>query len=137
MQRIAAKTTGIQQSTACREAEQFGENVDKVVTPIAFSLKYFFGTLLTFIAATGALAWLGAAWESILKRNTDESSSPVYGWVGLILLVLVMIFIYWAFSFSPYGFFKWVFTITFFGGFPLLLGYEAFKKKKKKKNKSK
>ena len=141
MQRIAAKTTGISQSTACRESAQFNENVDKVVGPIAFLLKYIFGTLLIFIAATGALAWFGAAWESILKRNTDESSSPVYGWVGLLLLVLVMIFIFWAFSFSPYGFFKWIFTIIFFGGvfygFVDTVFIKKKKKKKKKKNKSK
>ena len=140
MQKIAAQNTGISQSKACRESEQLNETVGKVLGPVAFTLKYFFGTLLIVIAASGALAWLAKALESILKIDADEFSSPVYGWVGLLLLVLVMIFIFWAFSFSPYGFFKWIFTIIFFGG--VFYGFvdTVFikkKKKKKKKNKSK
>ena len=73
--------------------------------------------------------------KSILIIDADEFSSPAYGWVGLLLLVLVMIFIFWAFSFSPYGFFKWIFTIIFFGGLFYIFVDEAFIKKKKNRSK--
>ena len=132
MQKIAAQNTGISQSTACREAEQLNKTVGKVLSPI----KFIFLTILTIIAAMGAIAWFWKALEEILVTyDDDEFSSPLFGWLLLLALVVVMFFIFGMFAYSPYGFFKWSFTIIFIGGVVFAFVDEIIKKIKKNKSK--
>jgi hypothetical protein len=136
MQKIAAQNSGISQSKACRESEQFNENVGKVLAPVTFSIKSIFGTLLVFIAASGAVALLEASFSSILKEKDSDGDpkSPILGWVGLFFIVPLLIYIFYEFNYyAPYGFFRWVFTITFFS----LVILSIIKRFTKKTHKSK
>jgi len=131
MQRIAAKNTAIQQSTACRETEQFIENVDKVVGPIGSSLKYIFGTLFVIIAASSAVALFFASLSSIFKEKDADGDpkSPVFGWLGLFIIVPLLIYIFYEFNYyAPYGYYRWVFTITIIG-LIIVTTIERFRKK--------
>ena len=125
MQKIAAQNTGISQSKACRESEQLNETVGKVISP----LKYIFGTLFTILAVLLCLMWFYKALEEILVTyDDDEFSSPLFGWLLLLGLVVVMFFIFGMFAYSPYGFFKWSFTIIFFGGVVFVFVEQIIKK---------
>ena len=136
MQKIRAQQTAIQPSERCREAERFSENVDKVVGPIGFSLKYLFGTLFIVIAASGAAALFLASLSSIFKQKNAYGvpKSPVFGWLGLFLIVPLLIYIFYEFNYyAPYGYYRWVFTITLIG----LIFYGVIELFRKKTPKSK
>ena len=138
MQKIAAQNTGISQSKACRESEQLNETVDKVLSPI----KFIFLTLLTIIASMGAITWFWAALEAILDvdlgiAHDDEFNSPLFGWLALLVLVVLMFFIFGMFAYSPYGLFKWSFTIIFCGGVVFVFVEGIIQKIKKKKTPAK
>ena len=81
-------------------------------------IKKIFGTLFVFIAATGAVWWIFASLSSIFKEEDADGDpkSPVLGWIGLFLIVPLLIYIFYEFNYyAPYGYYRWVFTITFSG----------------------